>query len=264
MFDFKIFFKDLPVLTAELEDSVTGKNYYNLLYKNYNSQMPILRDPAKYTVEYMSSLVKQANHKLGWNWDYKAGDHEVAARLHKDIEVLLEKGFDSIPADCDELVHEIHQCLHLLNDGRNHSVLRQDWLQIEWYNNNTIPIDDSFKFQDSTTFGDIKLQYPFVGASPLQLYIEKDYQKISQTCKFHSVIRPGINIVINNNFKKFTEHQKLLDDIKKNDDNFYHLHGPEKILRYTGYPVIGKVTNLDDLMYIVKQPILEFEKIEFN
>lgn len=263
MFDFKIFFKDLPVLTAELEDSVTGKNYYNLLYKNYNSQMPILRDPAKYTVEYMSSLVKQANHKLGWNWDYKAGDHEVAARLHKDIEVLLEKGFDSIPADCDELVHEIHQCLHLLNDGRNHSVLRQDWLQIEWYNNNTIPIDDSFKFQDSTTFGDIKLQYPFVGASPLQLYIEKDYQKISQTCKFHSVIRPGINIVINN-FKKFTEHQKLLDDIKKNDDTFYHLHGPEKILRYTGYPVIGKVTNLDDLMYIVKQPILEFEKIEFN
>lgn len=263
MFDFKIFFKDLPVLTAELEDSVTGKNYYNLLYKNYNSQMPILRDPAKYTVEYMSSLVKQANHKLGWNWDYKAGDHEVAARLHKDIEVLLEKGFDSIPADCDELVHEIHQCLHLLNEGRNHSVLRQDWLQIEWYNDNTIPIDDSFKFQDSTTFGDIKLQYPFVGASPLQLYIEKDYQKISQTCKFHSVIRPGINIVINN-FKKFTEHQKLLDDIKKNDDTFYHLHGPEKILRYTGYPVIGKVTNLDDLMYIVKQPILEFEKIEFN
>jgi hypothetical protein len=263
MFDFKIFFKDLPVLTAELEDSVTGKNYYNLLYKNYNSQMPILRDPAKYTVEYMSSLVKQANHKLGWNWDYKAGDHEVAARLHKDIEVLLEKGFDSIPADCDELVHEIHQCLHLLNEGRNHSVLRQDWLQIEWYNDNTIPIDDSFKFQDSTTFGDIKLQYPFVGASPLQLYIEKDYQKISQTCKFHSVIRPGINIVINN-FKKFTEHQKLLDDIKKNDDNFYHLHGPEKILRYTGYPVIGKVTNLDDLMYIVKQPVLEFEKIEFN
>jgi len=263
MFDFKIFFKDLPALTVELEDSVTGKNYYNLLYKNYNNQMPIFRDPAKYTIEYMSDLVKEANYKLGWDWDYTPGDHEVASRLHKDIEVLLEKGFDSIPADCDELVHEIHQCLHLLNEGRNHLVTRQDWLQIEWYNNNTIPIDDFFKFQDSTTIGDIKLQYPFVGASPLQLYLEKDYQKISQTCKFHSVIRPGINIVINN-FKKFTEHQKLLDDIKKNDNNFYHLHGPEKILRYTGYPVIGKVTNLDDLMYIVKQPILEFEKLEFN
>ena len=260
---FLIYFKNLPPLQAEIDQSTTGNNYYSILKENYNIQTPIFRDPAKYTVEYMNSLVKQANHKLGWNWDYKPGDHEVAARLHKDIEVLLEKGFDSIPEDCDELVHEIHQCLHLLNEGRNFSVLRQDWLQIEWYNDNMIPIDDLFEFKDSMKFGDLKLQYPFVGAGPLQIYMEKDYEKISQTCKFQTVIRPGINIVIDK-FEKFTEHQKLLDDIKNHDYNFYNLHGPEKILRYTGYPVIGKVTNLDTLEYIVKQPILEFEKIEFN
>jgi hypothetical protein len=263
MFKFNVFFKNLPALNIEIEDSVTGQTYYNLLQTNYNKQIPVFRDPAKYTVDYMSGLIKQAKHKLGWNWDYRPGNHEVAAQLHKDIEVLLKNGFNSISADCDDLVHEIHQCLHLLNEGRACSITRQDWLQIEWYNDDTIPIDDLFEFQDAMTFGDVKLQYPFVGASPLQLYMEKDYEKISQTCKFQTVIKPGINIVIDE-FDKFAEHQNLLDDIKKYDCNFYNLHGPEKILRYTGYPVIGKVTNLDDLKYIIKQPTLEFEKIEFN
>ena len=258
-----IYFKNLPPLQAEIEQSITGNNYYSILKENYNIQMPIFRDPAKYTGDYMTSLVEQANHKLGWKWEYTPGNHEVAARLHKDIETLLEKGFDSIPADCDELVHEIHQCLHSLNEGKDALVIRQDWLQIEWYNDNIVPIGDSFEFQDSMEFGDLKLQYPFVGAGPLQIYMEKDYEKISQTCKFQTVIRPGINIVIDK-FDKFIEHKKLLEDIKQHDDNFYNLHGPEKILRYTGYPVIGKVTNLDTLAYIVKQPTLEFEKLEFN
>lgn len=263
MFKFDVCFKSLPALNIEIEDSTTGQTYYNLLQTNYNKQVPVFRDPAKYTVEYMGSLIKQANHKLGWNWEYKPGDLKIAAQLHKDIEVLLKNGFDSIPADHDELLHEIHQCLHLLNEGRDYSITRQDWLQIEWYNDDAAPIDDSFKFQDLMKFGNIKLQNPYVGHSPLQVYMEKDYTKISQTCKFHTIIRPGINIVIDN-FEKFVDHQLLLDDIKQYDYNFYNLHGPEKILRYTGYPVIGKVINLDTLEYIVKQPTLEFEKLEFN
>jgi hypothetical protein len=261
--NFLIYFKNLPPLEATIAESITGNNYYSFLKENYINQSPIFRDVAKYTVEYMSDLVAQAKHKLGWNWEYKPGDHKVAAQLHKDIEVLLEKGFESIPAEHDELVHEIHQCLHLLNEGRNYSAPRQDWLQIEWYNDNTLPIDDSFTFANMMNFGDLKLQYPFVGAGPLQIYMEKDYTKISQTCKFQTVIRPGINIVIDD-FEYFTEHQKLLADIKKHDNNFYNLHGSETILRYTGYPVIGKVTNLDTLEYIIKQPTLEFEKLEFN
>ena len=262
MFKFNIVFKNLPELNVEIEDSVTGQTYYNLLQTNYNREIPIFRDPAKYTVEYMNNLVAQAKDKLGWDWEYKPGNHKVAAQLHKDIEVLLKDGFNNVTADCDELLHEIHQCLHLLNRGKFPYILRQSCLQIEWYNDVMAPIDDSFKFQDSTLFGDIKLQYPFVGASPLQLYTEKDYQNISQTCKFHSVVKPGINIVIEY-CRKFVDHQKLLEDIKTHDYDFYNLHGPEKILRYTGYPVIGKVTNLDTLEYIIKQPILEFEKLEF-
>jgi hypothetical protein len=258
MFKFKIFFKNLPALDVEIQDSLTGKNYYNLLQKNYNTQMPVYRDIKKYTVEYMHELIKQAKTDLGWDWsEYSPNDYKVSTKFHKDIEVLLKEGFNNVAAENDNLLHEIHLCLHVLSNTGT------DLIQIEWFNDDLIPIDDSFQFQRFLNFGDLSLQYPFVGSSPLQLYIEKDYTNISQTCKFHSAIKPGINI-FTCSYTKFTNHQELLNDIKQHDYKFYNLHGPDKILRYTGYPVIGKIINLNTLMSIRSQTTLEFEKLEFN
>jgi hypothetical protein len=44
--------------------------------------------------------------------------------------------------------------------------------------------------------------------------------------------------------------------------DFLAIHGEERLLHYTGWPVIGQVTNLDVLTKVKEADLLEFEWIQ--
>jgi hypothetical protein len=255
-------FHNAPVLRLKIEDSEIGSNYVNLVKKNYLREKPIYRDSLKYTKEYMRELGNHARETFGWSWDLHTDfDTGIAPILHKNIETLVGNGFDAIPEEHDHLVHELHYCLHLIQNGiKTH---RPTWLQIEWFNDDGFNLPSTFKFKDYMETGDVKLQNPLVGHGPLQIFEEQDGINISQTCKFHTIVKPGINI-IQHDYIKFTKHRELLDFFIKHDPAFVELHGPEKILHYTGYPVIGKVENLDDLDIALNCKELKFDSLDFE
>lgn len=254
-------FKNQPVLHLSIEDSNIGWQYFNLVKENYTKSKPIYRESNKYTLEYMLSLVTKAKEVLGWDWRADNYNLENCAVFHKDIEVLLGKtGFNTVPAEYDDLLHELHYGLHILEHGTN---TRVGWLQIEWYNDEGFDLDYSFEFSSSANFGDLKFQNPFVGHGPLQMYDEQDFINISQTCKFHTFVKPGINIATVD-FSKITFYDEIIQLFKQHDPAFVSLHSEEKIRHYTGYPKIGRVANLDDLQTCLDSPSLEFESLSFG
>jgi hypothetical protein len=258
-------FKDQPKLYLDIDNHTVGQQYFNLVQQNYNTILPIFRDRKKYSIEYMFELATKAKQLLGWNWEVEKYSIENTPSLHKDLEELAGiTGFKTVPAEYDDLLHEIHYCLHIIQyEHYTRQNGRIGWLQLEWYNDRILPLDPTFKFTTNLKFGDIKLQNPWVGHGPLQVYLEKDFTKISQTCKFHDSIRPGINI-LTTDLPPFDEAEQLIKIFKIHDLAFVEKHGVEKILHYTGHPVVGRVRNLLDLQTIIDSPLLEFESLEFN
>lgn len=253
-------FANQPTLHLSIDNNEVGKKYFDLVKATYKKQKPIYRDRLNYNLDYMRSLLIDAKNKLGWTWeaDYDIIDETL---LHKDIEKLLGKiGFKDVACEHDNLLHELHYCLHLLQHNKPS---RLGWLQVEWYNNEGFVLDEKFIFSKGLNFGDVKLQNPWVGHGPLQVYLEKDFTNISQTCKFHDFVKPGINIVTVD-FPNFHDVDKLIKEFNQHDPDFVKLHGIEKISQYIGHPVIGKVINLDDLMNVITAPTLEFESLEFH
>jgi hypothetical protein len=112
-------------------------------------------------------------------------------------------------------------------------------------------------------FGDIKLQNPYVGHHPLQIYLEKDFSKIAQTCKLHDFVKPGINIVIED-FNHNVDNDIVIQNLKSYDSNFVNEQTEERIRKFIGYPVIGRVVNQSDLIEILKLPTLELESLRFD
>ena len=185
----KIHFKNKPVLHLLIESSTVGNRYYQSVKEMYQKQKPIFRDANRYTKDYMHSLALKVRDLLGWNWITEEYTPKNAARFHKDIEVLLKNGFNNVPEELDEILHELHYGLHILEWPKfNHG----GWLQIEWYNDEGFELDSNFKFKKTMSIGDVKLQNPYVGHGPTQIYVEQDGINISQTCKFHNFVKPGI------------------------------------------------------------------------
>jgi len=257
----QVTFKNLPTLNLSIVDTELGHRYYDLVKENYEQQTPIFRDRPKYTVDYMLELAKEAKERLGWSWSFDHYDINVTALMHKDIERIAAEGFDKIPAELDELLHELHYCLHIIQSPQ--ATLRDAWLQIEWFNDAGFPLDTTDIFQHNLRIGDLRLQNPYVGHGPLQVYLEQDFTNIPQTCKFHNMVRPGLNIVILQ-----VDHPVNVDNIlttfTTHSPEFVKQHGLEKIKSYIGYPVIGRVTNLADLYTVAQAPLLELGEIKFN
>jgi hypothetical protein len=254
-------FNNQPVLICEIKQCLVGRQFFQLCKQNYTDATPVFRDPMRYTDEYMRSLCQRARDELGWRW----GDHDLAsgigAWLHKDLETLLVQGFANIPEQFDELVHELHYGLHLRQHGTK--LARTSWLQIEWYNDDGFALDEDFVFDPVLKFGEIRLQNPYVGHGPLQMYQESDYINIAQTCKFHDFVKPGFNIAMID-YSGVPDLDWLIEQFRNSDPDFVARHGEHKIRHYTGYPIIGKVLNLDDLDRVKKSThLLELEKLEF-
>jgi hypothetical protein len=255
-------FEQHPPLYIKIQETEVGYRYFNLVRSNYQQSLPVFRDELKYTTEYMYELAHRAKQAFNWNWDdvtdFASG---IGAQLHKDLETLLAQGFRHIPEEYDELVHELHYCLHLIQHGQPNR--RTGWFQIEWYNDEGFDLDPEFEFSLELRAGDVRLQNPFVGHGPLQMWQEQDFINISQTCRFHTFVKPGINIA-HSPQKLFAEFDQLIEKFQKHDPEFVKQHGVEKIKHYTGHPVIGQIINVDELLAIKNSSLLTLKGLRFN
>lgn len=253
--DIIVRYKNHPPIEIKLVDHPLAKSYKELVQRNL-AQPAMSRDPAKYTIEHFKTLCVRARDELGWDWVKDQYDLPVTTQLHKDIEIFLAQGFASIPEQYDELLHELHYALHAIQGNNS----RGDWLQVEWFNDDGIPMADDFEFTTTLKRGDVKLQNPFTGHDPSFVFRQRDSSAIAQTCKFHDWIRPGLNIMIRD--QNFDVPERYLDFFAANAPDWYAQQGREKILRYTGWPRIGHVLNLHAVESVANSEQFEFESIE--
>ena len=252
--DVLVKYKNFPALEIELDNNSLKHDYKNLLKKN-SQQPPISRDPCKYTLEYFSVLAQQAKDILKWDWVRDQYSSSELVNLHKDIEVYLSSGFQNIPEEHDNLLHELHYALHAIQSKNS----RGKWIQIEWFNDDGFQMPDDLIFSTRLEFGDVKLQNPYVGHDPIFVYRQRDFSSIGQTCKFHDLVRPGINIMIQLDHFNITERYRAWYEIHAPD--WIQQHGWEKVMRYTGWPRVGRVKNLDVLKQIAISPLFEIESV---
>jgi len=249
-----------PTIEIVVSDTETGRLFFNLNKEIAQTQSPIFVDTLKYTHEYMVGLAQQARVALNWDWVADHYDISVTAQLHKDLENYVGKlGFDQVPEEHDNLLYDLHHCLHeiqfgKLSDGRCNN------LQIEWLTDISVPLPESFEFVESTKYGDLILINPYVGHNPLQIYRENDFTSLTTTCKFHDVIKPGIVLTNPEHVSKNT----ILNKFKEHDPEFVKLHGEDKICYYAGAAVIGHVTD-QEVLRQVKSTVeeLKLDKVEF-
>lgn len=234
-------FHDHPAIEIAVDDTETGQLYYNLTRRQNQLQQPFYRDPLTYTPDRMIELAHLASQAFGWHWFSDQYDTTVTAALHKDLENYVgQLGFSQIPEEHDQLLYDLHHCLHAVQFGKT-APGRLDNLQIEWLTDTAVPLPASFEFSESTRYGDLILINPYVGHNPLQIYRENDYSSLATTCRFHDVIKPGVVIT---NFETCSK-QAILDAFVQHDPEFVHEHGADKILYYAGAATIGRVTDID-------------------
>lgn len=258
----QLVFKNCAPLNIKLDDTALAADWYQLVKQNYEKNPnAIFRDQPKYTLAYLKTLADDANKKLGWDWPIDNNlDLFTTVRLHKDIENYLSRGFENIPEEFDNLLHEIHFCLHAVESGSK----RSTWLQIEWFNDEGFHIaPDQYPAKINLDFGDIRLQNPYVGHHPLFVFQQRDSINIASTCQFHDLARPGFCVVIEQENETFSW-QRYLHWFETHAADWIEEKGLNNLIKYTGHPVIGKITNLKDLENCLSMHHLEFEKIVFD
>ena len=255
-----VYFHNQPVIEISVNDTETGRLYFDLSKKQNVKQQPFYRDTAEYTPSYMIKLAHKAKKAFNWEWFSDHYDTSITAQLHKDLENSVGKiGFENMPEEYDELIYDLHHCLHAIQFGKT-TPGRSDNFQIEWLTDESMPLPLSFEFKESSRFGDLILINPYVGHNPLQLYMENDFTSLETTCRFHNIIKPGIVLTT---LIKATKDEILAEFIKQAPD-FVKLHGEDKIRYYSGSAVIGHVVDVE-LLAQVKQSkdILVLDRVEF-
>jgi len=264
-YHFSIKFRDSPQLLIQFEDSQLAKDYMALFYRNYQRELPMLRDQGAYDIDRMKDLASQAQSILGWHWTYEDyDDYAVTTQMHKDLEIYLQKGFVGVSEAHDELLHELHICLHSMQLQNQRTTI-----QLEWFNDDGFDLADyDFEFRHDHTLGAVTLQNPYVGHPPDWIWRQNDHTAVWQTCRFHDWVRPGLVIAMQGNLQRtVTEFQDLdryLAWWHQWAPDFLEFHGQEKMIRNTGRPVIGYVINNQDLVPLQHQPRLIFESVSFH
>lgn len=234
-------FHNQPDIEIAVDDTETGRLFFDLTKKQNEKQQPFYKDTSVYTPEYMIELAHKAKDAFNWDWLSDGYDTSITAQLHKDLENSVGKlGFENIPEEYDELLYDLHHCLHAIQFGKT-AEERIDNFQIEWFTDESVPLPKSFEFAESSKYGDLILINPYVGHNPLQIYRENDFNSLETTCKFHDIIKPGIVLTTRVNVTK----DAIVEEFKHRDPKFVELHGEEKIRYYAGAAVIGHVVDLD-------------------
>ncbi len=253
-------FHDHGPINIQLEQSQTAELFLKLFTKNLTKEKPVWRDPMRYTMTYFQQLCQEIKDKLGWDWDMKEFSIENTVTFHKDIENFLEKeqSFRKVPGELQNLLHEAHFCIHNI-EHMDRENPRGASIQFEWFNDDYIALPEDKKFNHQINVGDIVLQNPYVGHPPIQCWQMNDYKNIARTCAYHDRILPGLKINIQKGAKIDIDQYK--EWWKNNCNDFVVKEGMEKILKYTGFPVIGKVNNIDYLNDIITEESLTLEDI---
>ena len=261
MYDITVFFENCRPLDIKLHDNEVAQNWKKLFQKNLAQSLPLTKNHQQYSFTYLQTLIHQANQKLTWNFDCEIVGIPDTVKLHKHIETVCAEGFASIPAEHDNLIHEIHACIHALEASHNlagDTVPPHDGiLTLEWYNDDGFALDINFEHKFSLEVGDIKLQNPYVGHSPLQVYRTNDYSNINQTCRFHDLVRPGLTIVTQAHNRNDFSLSHYIKWWRAHAPSFVAQHSIETILHYTGHPVIGRVVNYEDISQISTARLLD-------
>lgn len=251
MYDITVFFENCKPLYIKLHDNEVAQNWKKLFQKNLTQSLPLTKNHQQYSLTYLQTLIHQANQKLAWNFNCNISCVQDTVKLHKHIETVCAEGFVSIPAEYDNLIHEIHAGIHALEasgDLTKDTVPPHDSvLTLEWYNDDGFDLDTNFGHKLTLEIGDIKLQNPYVGHSPLQVYRTNDFSNINQTCRFHDLVRPGLTIVTQVHNRNDFSLSHYMQWWNTHARDFVAKHGIETILHYTGHPIIGRVINYQDI-----------------
>jgi hypothetical protein len=256
-----VYFKNYKPLHILVDNTATGRIYYDLVKEHYAKEKPFYQDNIKWTPEYLVELAKIAKQKLGWDWLADEYSLDLTAKLHKDLEYSVGRvGFENMPEEYDWLLYDMHHCLHSIQYGKTEAA-RTCNFQIEWLTDDGAPLPDDFEFQQQANTGDVILINPYVGHNPLQLYMENDFDDLDSTCKFHDKVKPAIVIVP---IGMEVDRDAILQKFISKDPEFVERVTPETILRYTGVARIGAVTNVEDFRTLLAtNEELEFDRLEF-
>lgn len=258
-----VHFKQQPRLDITVNNTETGRLYFDLCQKQNQIQQPFYRDTMLWTPEYLAELAIQAKQAFGWNWLHETYDLSTTTQLHKDLENSVgQLGFSQIPQQYDQLLYDLHHCLHAIQHGHDPKQVRSANFQIEWITDNSVPLPCSFEFVPETTFGDLILINPYVGHNPLQIYNENDFSQLSTTCRFHDIIKPGIVLC---NRSKHVSKEEILQKFIQHDPEFVREHGADKIKYYSGSAVVGRADDIELFKHLRNFPaVLELERLEFH
>jgi hypothetical protein len=253
-------FHNQPTIEIAVDNTKTGRLYFDLTRQQNEQQQPFYQDTAGYTPEYMIELAHQAKKAFDWDWFSPQYDTSITAQLHKDLENSVgQLGFAQIPEEYDTLLYDLHHCLHAIQFGKSRPG-RSDNFQIEWLTDNSVPLPADFEFKESTADGDLILINPYVGHNPLQIYKENDFTSLATTCQFHDIIKPGIVLT---NAATATKNQ-ILAEFQRQAPEFVKLHGEDRISYYAGAAVIGHVVDNEILNQVVQsKDTLVLDQVEF-
>ena len=255
-------FRSHDPLILYIQDDPVGNQLTDLIKKNYMTARPVYRDRIKYNEDYMIELIEKAKNAFGWECNIPSYQTEFSIYLHKDLERLLgTTGFQDIPAQHDELLMELHYCLHIIQHPKSVNT-RNGAFQIEWFNDTGFVLPDGFEFQNEKQFGDIELLNPWVGHGPAQIFFENDHINIPMTCMFHDYVIRGLVL---STFNQKIDKNKVLYFFQMYAPEFVQKHTADKILHYTGYPKIGYIENLDVFeKLLISTEVIELERLTFD
>ena len=256
-----IFSKHKPV-TIAIDDNQTSGKFIKVLQRNIVRGDHVWRDPLKYTKDYFQILCKDVAEQLGWDWVKDEYSIEQTTRMHKDIEQMLEKtnSFSNVPGHLQNLIHEAHFCIHQIQYAKQD---RTPFIQIEWFNDDSVTMPDDAVFSNELEFGDIILQNPYVGHPPVQCYQQNDHTDIDRTCQFHDIIKPGVKInTCEDKVRGYTDLEKYKSWWHTYCGDFVETVGWQKIEQYTGWPKVGKVIDKDNLLNIKYEKQIELIDIK--
>jgi len=265
--DLTVLFHNQPPLHIGLFDNQTARLWKTLFADNFQRKFPIFRDMMKYSWEYLEDLIQQVNQLCGWDFPSKVRTLDDTLDLHKHLETTLQPGYHTVPTSWHHLLDELHFALHKIQQGDMEYRPHRGWfLQLEWFNADMVPLPEDFVFTNPSSFGSIRLQNAYVGHTPLMIYQQNDWSKVSQTCRFHDAIRPGLHIMCAD---PAGQSEYDLDHYRQawieHAPDFVQTHGWDRIMYYTGHPIIGRVINLDALQQIYTyQGVLELQEVIIN
>lgn len=263
--DLTVLFRDQPPLHIALFDNETARVWKQLFVQNYTRKFPIFRDMMKYSWEYLEHLIQEANRVCGWDFPSHVRTLDDTLDLHKHIETTLQPGYHTVPQTWHHLLDELHFALHKIQQGDMEYRPHRGWfLQLEWFNSDVEPLPEDFVFTSPSSFGSIRLQNVYVGHTPLMIYQQNDWSKVSQTCRFHDAIKPGLHIMCADPPAGTLEYDPVhyRDTWMQQAPEFVAQHGWDRIMYYTGHPLIGQVINLHALAQVYTCPsVLELQEV---